>query len=278
MILVNGKQSGSIPVSDRGFQYGDGIFETIEVRNRYPIFLAQHLRRLTAGCQTLKIPAPDEELLKKECLLISEHASSSVLKLIISRGVGGRGYRTPQTVITNRVISLHDYPIYPQSYDQEGINLRFCDTELGINPALAGIKHLNRLEQVMARSEWQDNDIQEGLMSNYQQHVIEGTMSNVFIVKSDHLITPVIDQCGVNGIIRDQILSLAEIHHIPYSIAPLTRQEILQADEVFVTNSIIGLWPVKQLQQRHYQVGNFTRRLKSLLKQRQDEDLSSYEV
>jgi 4-amino-4-deoxychorismate lyase len=278
MILINGKQCETIQVLDRGFQYGDGAFETIEIQNKHPVFLELHLIRLNKACIQLKIPFPDIKLLREEVFFISTNsAGSAVLKLMLTRGLGGRGYRQPKTISTSRVLSLHVFPEFPEDYKTNGIKARFCCHQLGLNPALAGIKHLNRLDQVMARSEWDDDSIQEGLMLNCKQHVIEGTMSNLFVVKKGGLFTPILDQCGVSGIIRNQILCIANDCGIPMQETQMSSPDIMAADELFVTNSIIGIWPVKQLEQQQYKVGPLTRQLNSLLSQRKQQDLSLYD-
>jgi 4-amino-4-deoxychorismate lyase len=149
MILLNGIPQTHIEISDRGLQYGDGLFETISVYNGKAIFLAQHIDRLTASCQRLLIPAPDLDTLHAEIKQLCQGVEQAVLKIIITRGSGGRGYRQPDTIQASRILSLHPFPNYPDSYQQQGITARFCDTRLGLNPTLAGMKHLNRLEQVL---------------------------------------------------------------------------------------------------------------------------------
>jgi 4-amino-4-deoxychorismate lyase len=264
MYLLNGESKHTIELSDRGFQYGDGVFETIEVLNGTPVFLNQHMHRLFKGCDRLLIPCPDKEILKKEAFQLAKGSPSAVLKLIITRGSGGRGYRQPDTIQPTRLFSLHPFPDYPETFSLHGINARFCDTRLGLNPCLAGIKHMNRLEQVMARSEWNHEDVQEGLMMDINGNVVEGTMSNVFVVKQNVLYTPAIEQCGVEGILRDIVIWLAKKQQIKVIEKTMTKVEILSADELFVTNSIIGIWPIKKIDKQTYDVGLLTQQLQSL--------------
>ena len=148
MIIVNGVKQHNIDVSDRGFQYGDGLFETIEVKNGQPVFLRQHLARMKLGSRRLLIPFPDDKVVTKEIYLLARNSSHAVLKLILTRGKGRRGYRHPGNIQPTRVLSLHPFPEYPFKLKEQGINTRFCRCRLGLNPSLAGIKHLNRLEQV----------------------------------------------------------------------------------------------------------------------------------
>lgn len=183
-MLVNGEQHDTIAIMDRGFQYGDGLFETIEVRANQPIFLEQHLKRLNADSKRLYLPQIDVDLLHSEIHQLCQNVGNAVLKIIITRGSGGRGYRQPDVIQPTRILSLYPFPDYPKSYYFDGIVARICKTRLGLNPDLAGIKHLNRLEQVMARAEWNDAAIQEGIMLDFNGRVIEGTMTNLFYVKT----------------------------------------------------------------------------------------------
>ena len=267
MILINGESKEHIEISDRGFQYGDGLFETIEVRDGQAVFLERHLQRLNAGCQRLYIPFPDIEVLRFEAgelcrrSIGGTHPLRAVLKIIITRGSGGRGYRQPDVIHPTRILSLHPYPDYPEVYRQQGIVVRICATRLGLNPALAGIKHLNRLEQVLARAEWNDSSIQEGLMLDVNGHVIEGTMTNLFYVKNNSLHTAILAQSGVAGITRGIIMKISVDHGLSVVEHEFTKDELLSADEVFVCNSIIGIWPVNQIETTRFSVGPATRNI-----------------
>ena len=278
MILVNGESKHSIEVTDRGFQYGDGLFETIEIRDGQPVFLQQHLIRLQNGCKRLCIPFPDIQLLTEEAYRVIQNSSRAVLKLIITRGIGGRGYRQPEKINPTRVFSLHPAPNYLDSYKKQGINARFCHHRLGHNPFLAGLKHINRLEQILARAEWNDNSIQEGLMLDLNDHVIEGTMSNLFLVKENVIYTPKLDQCGVAGIIRSIILETAAQQELKTEQNTLDRQDVVSADELFVTNSVIGLWPIRRIEQHRFNVGTITRKAITWLEDYKNKDLSACSV
>ena len=277
MYLLNGESTSQIDFLDRGFQYGDGLFETIEVLDGTPVFLSQHLQRLSNGCERLLIPFPALELLEKEAFQIAHQSDASqvVLKLIVTRGVGGRGYRQPETIQATRLFSLHPFPDYPAHFKQQGIVARFCRTRLSRNPLLAGIKHLNRLEQVLARAEWNSSAIQEGVMLDDEKHVIEGTMSNIFMVKNNCLITPALSRCGVDGILRNIIIALAKSNNINVLEQVVEQQALYLADEVFVSNSIIGIWPIKKINDQSYKIGALTQQLQALLlafKQKQMDD------
>lgn len=255
MILVNGTAQTQINITDRGFQYGDGLFETIAVLNGKPCFLNRHLERLTQGCQRLKIPSPDLNILHAEIQQLCQNADHAVLKIIITRGSGGRGYRQPEPIQATRVLSVHPFPNYPN----EGINARFCQTRLSLNPTLAGLKHLNRLEQVLARSEWTD-EVSEGIMLDINDRVIEGTMSNVFYIKNQQLYTANLTQSGVAGIIRGLIMERHSVIEHDY-----TKNQLLSADEVFICNAVLGIMPIKQLEQQTFTISQHTRDLQDWL-------------
>ncbi len=272
-ILINGESCDTISVLDRGLHYGDGVFETLKVIRGHIMFLEQHLQRLFQGCERLRIPQPSRETLLKETSALLNDEEKAVLKIIITRGHGGRGYRLPETPHSNRIIIRYAFPDYPPAYYHQGINVRFCDAVLSNNVALAGIKHLNRLEQVLARSEWQDESIAEGLMLDVKGNIIEGTMSNVFIVSHSRLLTPDLAKCGVAGIIRQQVINTAQDLGISHDITEVKKEDLLTADEVFLTNSLIGIWPVRKIvhisNQKNaridYKIGPLTRQLMQAL-------------
>ncbi len=264
MHLLNGKNKHNIDSSDRGFQYGDGLFETIEISNGTPVFFQQHIQRLVKGCHKLLIPIPDSELLLKEAIELSKKSRYAVLKLIYTRGSGGRGYRQPEILQPTRFFSLHPFPGYPKNFSQIGITLRFCTTRLGLNPSLVGIKHLNRLEQVIARAEWNESSIQEGLMLDMNENVVEGTMSNLFLVKDNVLYTPKLEYCGVEGVLKNILISIANENKIRVVEKKISKQDVYSASEIFITNSIIGIWPVIQLEKVQYKIGTLTRELQKL--------------
>ena len=262
MYWVNGVVSETVAIADRGFQYGDGLFETLPVKGGRALLLDRHLRRLAKGCQRLAIPCPDLERLAFEVENLAQGCSEpAIVKIIITRGSGGRGYRPPAAVSPTRVVSLHPFPEYPESFQEQGIGVRFCSTRLGLNPALAGIKHLNRLEQVLARAEWNDPAIQEGLMLDPFGRVIEGTMTNLFYIRKQRLYTSPVNECGVAGIMREVILEWADVHKFDVIEQFFAPEALVAADEIFVCNSVIGLWPVRRLENRVLAVGSFTRQI-----------------
>ncbi|WP_431066705.1 aminodeoxychorismate lyase [Methylotuvimicrobium sp.] len=275
MFLINGAMSCTIDVSDRGFQYGDGLFETIEINQGRLVFFDRHIRRLNEGCRRLQIPLEDTGNLVAEAENAAKDVDRGVLKIILTRGTCGRGYRQPDSIKPTRVISVYPFPDYPKNYTRNGITARVCTTRLGLNPALAGIKHLNRLEQILARAEWNDPGIQEGLMLDADGNVIEGTMTNLFYVINRQLHTSEILRSGVAGIMREIILELAESNALVLSKRYFGIDELLNADEIFVCNSVIGLWPVTQVDGKPFAVGPVTREITAWLEQYKKEWLQA---
>jgi 4-amino-4-deoxychorismate lyase len=206
-------------------------------------------------------------LLHAEAIEMVRDHQNAVLKLIVTRGVGGRGYRQPPIISPTRLFSVHPHPNYPVEWSREGVTLRLCQKRLSLNPDLSGIKHLNRLEQILARAEWSDDGIQEGLMLDAEQQVVEGTMSNLFVVNQGELLTPRLDRCGIAGIVRGLILDAAEALCLNARETRLSMSDLQNADELFLSNSIIGIWPVKCFEQRNIAVGPVTRRLQAWYKQ-----------
>jgi 4-amino-4-deoxychorismate lyase len=259
---VDGRPEQRLSTLDRGLHYGDGLFETLAVRDGHITMLQRHIERLREGCRRLSIPAPDVELLQVEVQTAAKNCTRAVLKLIVTRGNGGRGYRPPAAPEPMRILLRYPWPEYLDSWRQQGVHLRVCATRLGRNSRLAGLKHLNRLEQVLARMEWQDSDrIQEGLMLDEEGLVIEGTMTNVFVSRTPGtLATPDLQHCGVAGLMRAYILEQAEAAGLDVRVGRLTLAELLDAREIFLCNSLIGVWPVSAIDDRIYEIGPLTRR------------------
>jgi 4-amino-4-deoxychorismate lyase len=182
--------------------------------------------------------------------------------VIITRGNSGRGYGADQDVRTNRVVYAWAWPEDPGHLVETGIHTRICDLRLGIQPALAGLKHLNRLEQVMARAEWRDPSIHEGILLDAEDYVISAISSNIFLVQGDRLLTPRMDRCGVRGVMRSAILnafrSRCEQRRITLDMLP-------EADEIFVCNAVRGIFPVTRIDHWEYEIGPVTREVQQWL-------------
>jgi 4-amino-4-deoxychorismate lyase len=272
---VNGVAVDCIDSTDRGLLYGDGVFETMAVRNGRVAGWHRHMARLQAGCERLGIPAVDSVQVAQEAEELLAGAGQAVLKLVVTRGSGGRGYRIPDEIVPRRILQLHPWPELPPAASQAGVAARICSTRLCHNPLLAGIKHLNRLEQVLARREWDDSQTGEGLLLDVDGRLVEGTMSNLFLVRQQMLLTPDLRNCGVAGIMRSIILEKAERLSLPVKICRLDMEDLQLADEVFVCNSLIGIWPVIAVDGRPYCKGEITRRMQQQI-QAQDDDGSAW--
>lgn len=264
-MLVNGFAADTVSVRDRGFQYGDGLFETIAVSRGTPLLWERHMLRLAAGAARLAMPPPDTALLRTEAGKLDHGAERAVLKIILTRGISGRGYRPDASASMTRVLDLLPWPDYPFAWAREGAEVRLCQTRLGTQSRLAGLKHLNRLEQVLARAEW-DDECAEGLMRDESGNIIEGTMTNIFLARDGVLHTPDLTRCGVEGVMRGVVLERAEHLGIECRIGPVTVAQLEQADEVFLTNSLIGLWPVRRLENRSYTIGETTRKIRQAIR------------
>ena len=243
--LIDGRPAETVAADDRGLNYGDGLFETLAVRDGVCEFWNRHMRRLQDGCARLRIPGCAADLLAAEAQELCRGVQRAVLKIVVTRGRGGRGYRPSAAATPTRILRLNEWPDYPPANEEQGVDLRLCVTRLAGNPVLAGIKHLNRLEQVLARMEWNDPTIVEGLLMDERGHIIEGTFSNVFAVKNGVVRTPRLDRCGVAGVMRGVVIELAGDMGLVCSEDILHRDVVADADEMFLTNSLIGIWPVR---------------------------------
>jgi 4-amino-4-deoxychorismate lyase len=244
--LLNGMPTDSISVYDRGLAYGDGVFETMAVRAGEPLLFHAHVARLQQGCSKLAIPVPDAELCREEIAQLCS-GRTGILKLIITRGSAGRGYTPQRNMQPNRVLMFSKWEAYPSKFYTDGIQVEICRTRISRQEQLAGIKHLNRLENVLAASEFDANLIQEGLMLDYDNRIIECTRSNIFFIKNGQLHTPDLQRCGVNGVMRNYILQCARDKGIQTVIRDISMDEGSRMDEAFVSNSLIGVWPVVRL-------------------------------
>lgn len=260
---VDGQASGALSLKDRGLAYGDGLFETIAVKGGQPVLLERHLQRLALGCSRLAMAA-DHGVIRHEVLAYAAALGDGVLKLILTRGDSLRGYAADPAATPRRILQGSPPASYPPAHGQLGVCLFPCTTRLSLQPLLAGLKHLNRLEQVIARAEWQGADYAEGLMLDLEGRVIEGVFSNVFVVRDGVLATADLSRCGVAGVMRDELLSQAISLGITTQITDITLDHLQQADEVFVCNSVYGIWPVRAYAALSWPVGPLTRKLQGI--------------
>jgi 4-amino-4-deoxychorismate lyase len=258
--LVNGSETAGIAADDRGLQYGDGLFETMAAAGGRIPLLPLHLARLEDGCRRLRIPMPSVGLLEDECGRVLEGMGTATVKLTITRGPGPRSYRpTAEPSVTRIVVSS---AARPRGDALEPAVLRICRTRMGLNPLLAGLKHLNRLEQVMACSEWDDPGIDEGLMLSSDGRLVSATAANVFMVEDGRVVTPDIRDCGVAGVMRQVVLAAAADSGLRVVVEDVQPDRLAAADELFVTNAVVGIRPVQEIVGiRRWTAGEVTRKL-----------------
>ncbi|MGD9843554.1 MAG: aminodeoxychorismate lyase [Steroidobacteraceae bacterium] len=249
-------------LDERGFHYGDGVFETMLLQHGRVRFIEDHWQRLQLGCERLQIPMPARTVLLAELAQLTAYHDTAVIKLVISRGRSERGYRPPPLVHPTRLWQLFAAPVLPAT---SGIQVRWCTTRLSRNATLAGIKHCNRLEQVLAQAEWSDSTIGEGLMLDTEGELVAATMSNVFLVLGDVLVTPDLRYCGIHGVLRKNLLQFAMQHCIEVEQRAVRAEDVYAAQEIFLSNSVRGIQAVTQLEQRCWAVGPVTQRLQNAL-------------
>jgi 4-amino-4-deoxychorismate lyase len=256
-MLINGRPADSVPATDRGLQYGDGLFETVAVRRGAPCLWPRHLARLARGCERLGIPLPDRALVTREAqaLLGGAAPADGTLKLIVTRGSGPRGYAPPAATRPTRIIFFTPDPSSSSRGGDSGVCLTLCRTRLGDNERLAGIKHLNRLEQVLARSEWSDPGILDGVMCDGQGRAVCGTMSNLYLIDDDGIATPPLTRSGVAGTVREVVQQAAAALGMPFRETHLRPADLLAAPGVMLSNALLGLVPVSRLEHRCYDIG-----------------------
>jgi 4-amino-4-deoxychorismate lyase len=252
-VLVDGRAEDRVDPLDRGLHYGDGLFETMAVTGGRPRFFDWHLERLNEGARRLGIPAPADDLLRAEVAAASL-APRCVVKVLLTRGSGERGYRAPKNAAPRRVVLGFDWPSSAANAGSAGVRVGWCRLRLGRNPALAGLKHLNRLEQVLARSEWDDDAMDEGLLQDERGHVISATQSNLFARLNGRWVTPRLDQCGVAGVMRRAFRHWQAVRGEPVEERELAVADVERASALVLTNSLIGAWPVRELAGRRIAV------------------------
>jgi len=247
---VNGKQVNSISISDRGLAYGDGIFTTAKIIDGEIKLLKQHIERLRSGCALLKIVAIDYEKLASELVSIAKQYSLAVLKVVITSGEGGRGYSRVGIEQPNVIIKVSEFPARYNDWQASGISLGCAEIQLGINPLFSGLKHLNRLEQVLIRDELDQTSYDDLLVSNINEHIIETTCANIFWFKGEYLYTPKIKHSGVAGLYRADILN----KYPNTNIVEAKQDDIHSADAMFMTNSVMEIVPIKRFNQRELNI------------------------
>jgi 4-amino-4-deoxychorismate lyase len=257
--LVDGQPVDVVSADDRGLGYGDGLFETIRfVGARAPLW-ERHMRRLREGCERLRLPPPDPALLRREAAAVTHGLAQSVVRITLTRGVGERGYAMPASPRPTRIVASFPMPALDARACIEGVRLHRCATRLAEQPRLAGLKHLNRLEQVLARAEWDDPAIAEGLLCDAHGRAISAVSANLFAVIDGVPVTPSLERCGVAGVARAEALGAlpqAQVRDLPLD-------ECLRASELFLTSSVRGIVPVQAVGDNVYVPGPVARALQA---------------
>ncbi len=265
MYWVNGEQTDVISLQDRSLAYGDGGFTTMKTIDGKIEYWTWHRERMQACLRALAIPEPDWEHLHKDLILAAAPTGVAGIKLLISRGSGGRGYHCANVAGPTCIISTFAYPEHYKQWQRDGISLGVCGTRLGINPLLAGHKHNNRLEQVLARQEIAQAGFDDGVTLDIQNYVIETTSANVFWVKDGVLFTPKLTTAGVAGVMRRAVLAAAQNALINVEVGRYMLNELLAADEIFITNSLLGVAPVAAIDACMFQLGNMTKQIQGII-------------
>ncbi|WP_049630042.1 aminodeoxychorismate lyase [Cellvibrio sp. pealriver] len=251
LISVNGVLDAAISPLDRGFAYGDGIFETCRMHQGKVPLWDYHWERLEQSAKCLKIPLDKQRLIQYRDELINNvdsHAvTDAIVKITLTRGIGGRGYRLPECPEPTYCIGIFPGVGLQSPPFINGVSVRVCDLRLSCNPILAGMKHLNRLEHILARSEWLD-EFAEGILLDEKGRVIEATVSNIFVVKNGQLYTSDLSMAGVAGIMRRFILEkIAPATGLVTHIIEMKLEFLAEADEIFLCNSVFGIWPINHI-------------------------------
>ncbi|MFC4159389.1 aminodeoxychorismate lyase [Chitinimonas lacunae] len=241
-VVVNGELAGSLSAQDRGFTFGDSVFRTLRCEAGRLWFWSRHYAKLAADCARLGLNCPAEATLLADLALLVP--TNAAIRITISRGVAARGYACDPTAPVTRVLGLAPLPSYPAHWFSTGAPLRHCDWRWSRQPGLAGLKHGNRLDQVMARREWHDPTLFDGLMRNIDGELVSGVMSNLWLRCGDRLLTPPLVGEGVAGVTRAWVFDWATQQGYAAVEKPLRPEALAQADEVILCNSLAGIVPV----------------------------------
>jgi len=260
-----------LPIDDRAVQYGDGLFETIAVRAGRPRLWSWHMNRLASGCERLRLDMPNPDRLLARTLDAVQQAKVNqqycLVKILLSAGSGQRGYGRTAEIRPRVLVGVFAATPQPKKHYQDGVNTLICDTRLASGSPTAGLKTLNRLEQVLARSECAESDCFDAFTMDAEDNIICGTMSNVFFVHGDTIHTPRLDQCGVRGVMRSWLVENLPAHGFDMQQRRLPKSELPDIDEVFLANSQFAVLPVRRCGDRTWSVGRITRKVMALLRE-----------
>jgi 4-amino-4-deoxychorismate lyase len=264
MPLIDGRPGDRIACADRGLQYGDGLFETISCRDGQPRWLPLHIERLRTGLRRLHLPFREFDALQGEICTLASGQERCLIKLVVTRGTATRrGYAPSGAERPTRIVSRHEWPA--SGAQTSGFRVGVSDVRLGVNPLLAGLKHLNRLEQVLAQMQCVDAGLDEVLMLSASAHAISGSMSNMFFADQSGLFTPELRECGVAGVMRRVVLRSAAAAAIPIQVRVVSSSELLGVHEVFLTNVRLGIQSVSRLDGRTLASDDYAQRLRRVI-------------
>ena len=242
-MLVDGVPATRVSAADRGLNYGDGLFETMRVHRGKVCLLERHLARLRDSCRRIALPYPGDDTLAADIARLQPAASAEgVLRLVLTRGDSGRGYAPPPDAAGRRIVALYPLPPLPDE-----LTVGICTTRLGRSPALGGLKHLGRLEQVLAAAEAAAAGWHEGLMLDEGDRVVAGTRHNLFFVRDGRCFTPPLDACGVAGVMRRMVMDALAMLGLGGTEAPLRYDELHEVEELLLCNAVVGVRRVSEL-------------------------------
>lgn len=253
-LWLNGESAESLALLDRAIQYGDGFFTTVLIADKKVMNWPEHWQRIQSSCQQMKMPLPSKvelELWMQNALntYFSEQSSTHcILKILLTRGEGGIGYSMPKSAKVNTVFYIKAHAV---NKNAPALKVGVCETQSSMH-SLAGLKTLNRLENVMARTEMTENGFDEGVMLDALFRVVCGTQSNIYLIKDNEIITPIIDKSGVAGTCRAALNNLLLQHGWKVTIKKLVLSDLYKADELFFTNAVRGVQPVSDFHEQYY--------------------------
>tara|TARA_R110002073_G_scaffold2938_4_gene19275 strand:+ start:37857 stop:38693 length:837 start_codon:yes stop_codon:yes gene_type:complete len=262
-----------IPANDRGLAYGDGVFETLRLSASGAPLRALHKERMRQGAARLSIPFDGETFDRYLDALIEEKVEgangassaaaqqSGVAKIILTRGSGGRGYAAPAAMSPRWITQRFPFVSRPARQRDDGLALGLCREPVADLPSLAGLKHLNRLDQVLAQQQVSAAGWDEGMLLDQRGRPLELTSMNLFFRFANELFTPDLRSAGVAGVARAWCLQHASSHGVTCRQQNVSLSRLREADEVFACNSVAGILPVRKLALWQWPVGKLARSL-----------------
>jgi len=264
-VWVNGQPDATVSPLDRGLAYGDGLFATMRVNHSEIQFIGSHFLRLTQGAKRLGFDWQPSRALQQLLSDCAQQHPQSCLKILLSRGQGGRGYAPAASgsAITE-IVSVHPYPTHYRQWQQSGITLQISDVLLAKQPRLAGIKHCNRLEQILIKSAVLAPGNDDWLVLDSDNNMIESSMANLFFATRTEIITPRLAYAGVAGMMREQVIHQLLALGMPVSVMDVNLNKLTEIQHVFMTNSLLGIVDINAIGQYDFNQAPYT----SLIRER----------